>query len=112
MVKAPEITLTPAAVNRVKMLAENAATPMLGLRIGIKNGGCSGMAYEISYAQAENKEDIRIEQDGAVVFLDVKASVFLIGAVMDYVEEDLYSGFKFTNPNIKGECGCGESFMV
>lgn len=106
------IQLTDAAIFRVKALMERAETPVAGLRVTIKSSGCSGHSYVVEYAEEKLPLEDVVEQDGAKVFIDPMATMFLIGAKMDYVEGKLQSGFVFENPNEKGRCGCGESFQL
>jgi iron-sulfur cluster assembly protein len=83
-----------------------------GLRIGIKSKGCSGLSYSVEYAKERSPGDEIIEDKGITIFVDPKATLFIIGSEMDYVEDKLQSGFVFRNPNEKGRCGCGESFHI
>ena len=106
------MTLTDGAAARVKHLMSSRSTAADGLRIGIRTGGCSGMAYEMEFAEEKQPLDEVVEQKGVKLFVDSKALMFLIGTEMDYVEDKLQSGFVFNNPNEKGRCGCGESFHV
>jgi iron-sulfur cluster assembly protein len=106
------ITLTPAAVERVRALLEKRNKPSVGIRIGVRTKGCSGLSYTIEYADAKGPADDMVEQDGVTVLIDPKATMFILGTEMDYVEEKLQTGFVFRNPNEKGRCGCGESFHV
>jgi iron-sulfur cluster assembly protein len=106
------ISLTPAAVERVKHLMALRSEPAAGLRIGIKTRGCSGYSYAVEYASAKMQFDEVIEVDGATVLIDPAAVMFIIGSEMDYVEDKFQTGFVFRNPNEKGRCGCGESFTV
>ncbi len=106
------ITLTPAAVARVRELLAKRGKPAAGLRIGVRTKGCSGLSYTLEYADQPGALDERVEQDGILVLIDPKASLFVFGTEMDFVEEKLQSGFVFKNPNEKGRCGCGESFHV
>lgn len=106
------MTLTDAAAERVKHLMSTRSEPANGLRIGIRTGGCSGMAYDMTFAQDKEPLDEVVEEKGVKLFVDSKALMFLIGTEMDYVEDKLQSGFVFNNPNEKGRCGCGESFHV
>ena len=106
----PVMTLTDGAAARVKNLMSARAAG--GLRIGIRTGGCSGMAYEMEFAEEKQPLDEVVEQKGVKLFVDSKALMFLIGTEMDYVEDKLQSGFVFNNQNEKGRCGCGESFHV
>ena len=105
------MSLTDAAAERVKhLLADNGAST--GLRIGIRTGGCSGMAYSMEFIEEKGPLDEVVEAKGVKLFVDSKALMFLIGTEMDYVEDKLQSGFVFNNPNEKGRCGCGESFHI
>ncbi len=106
------VSLTDAAVNRVQAILSNADTPHVGLRIGVKSVGCSGLSYKVEYADEIRDNDIVIEQDGVTLVVEPTATLFLIGSQIDYQEDKLQSGFIFTNPNEKGRCGCGESFHV
>ena len=106
------INLTAAAVERVRALLEKRNKPSVGIRIGVRTKGCSGLSYTIEYADAKGPADEVVEQDGVTVLIDPKATMFILGTEMDYVEEKLQTGFVFRNPNEKGRCGCGESFHV
>jgi iron-sulfur cluster assembly protein len=106
------ITLTSTAVERVRALLDKRGKPSAGIRIGVRTKGCSGLSYTIEYADAKGPADDVVEQDGVTVLIDPKASMFILGTEMDYVEEKLQTGFVFRNPNEKGRCGCGESFHV
>ena len=110
--KLQAIRLTDAAAERIKYVMANAEQPIVGVRVGVKNGGCAGMAYTMEYAEHIEAADEVVEDKGVCVLIDPKAVLFLIGTEMDYAEEKLKSGFVFTNPNEKGRCGCGESFHV
>jgi iron-sulfur cluster assembly protein len=106
------ITLTATAVERVRSLLDKRGKPSVGIRIGVRTKGCSGLSYTIEYADAKGPADDVVEQDGVTVLIDPKATMFILGTEMDYVEEKLQTGFVFRNPNEKGRCGCGESFHV
>jgi iron-sulfur cluster assembly protein len=106
------ITVTPAAAARVRALLAERETPALGLRIGVSSRGCSGMSYTLEYATERAPLDEVLEVEGATIFIDPKATMFIFGTEMDYQEGQLQSGFVFRNPNEKGRCGCGESFHV
>ncbi|TDQ80870.1 iron-sulfur cluster assembly protein [Dongia mobilis] len=106
------ITVTPAAIERVRALIDKRGKPTFGIRIGVRSKGCSGLSYTIEYADERNTGDEMVEQDGVRILVDPKASLFIFGTEMDFVEEKLQSGFVFRNPNEKGRCGCGESFHV
>ena len=107
----PLMTLTDAAADRLRRLYDHGEQGKL-LRIGVKTKGCSGMSYDMSWADAAAPTDEVVTDKGLTVLVDRKASLFLIGTVMDYETQALTSGFTFTNPNEKGRCGCGESFHV
>ena len=106
------ITLTDAAVERVKSLMARADDAILGLRIKITSTGCSGHAYDIKYAHEHVAGEEKVEQDGAVVFIDPMAIMYILGSEMDFVEDTLQSQFVFNNPNEAARCGCGDSFQV
>jgi iron-sulfur cluster assembly protein len=106
------MSLTDAAAERVKHLMSSRTDPATGLRIGVRTGGCSGMAYSMDFTLEKEPLDEVVEDKGVKLFVDSKALMFLIGTEMDYVEDKLQSGFVFNNPNEKGRCGCGESFHV
>lgn len=105
------MTITPAAVQRVRELL--AAKPeAIALKITVKQRGCNGLAYYLDYAQEKEQMDEEVVQDDVKVLIDKKAQLTLLGTEMDYQETKLSSQFVFNNPNIKGTCGCGESFNV
>ena len=106
------MTLTDAAAKRVIELMEMRDQPSVGLRLGVRTGGCSGMAYTMEFATEKEPFDEVVEDKGVNVLIDSKALMYLIGSEMDYVEDKMQSGFVFNNPNEKGRCGCGESFHV
>ena len=106
------ITITSGAIKQVKKLLKDRGKYSEGIRIGVKTKGCSGLSYTIEYVDEINSGDEIVIADDINVFIDPKATLFLIGTKMDFVEDDLQSGFQFTNPNEKGRCGCGESFHV
>jgi iron-sulfur cluster assembly protein len=106
------IKLTEAAASRVQELLNKRGKPSLGIRIGVRSKGCSGLSYTLEYADQKDPMDELVEQHGVTVLIDPKATLFVLGTEMDYVEEKLQSGFVFRNPNEKGRCGCGESFHV
>jgi iron-sulfur cluster assembly protein len=107
----PLMTLTDAAATRLRQLYDKGEKGKL-LRIGVATKGCSGMSYDMSWTDAAAATDEVVTDKGLTVLIDRKASLFLIGTVMDYEVKALASGFTFTNPNEKGRCGCGESFHV
>lgn len=107
----PLMQLTEAAAERLRALYAAGEEGKL-LRIAVKTKGCSGMAYDLSWTDAPASTDERVTDKGLTVLVDRKASLFLIGTVMDYEVKAMSAGFTFTNPNEKGRCGCGESFHV
>ncbi len=105
------VTLTETAAAHVRRsLAKRGKGA--GLRLGVRTSGCSGKAYVLEFVDAVQPEDQVFESHGVKVVVDPKSLVYLDGTVLDYAKEGLNEGFKFDNPNIKGECGCGESFAV
>jgi iron-sulfur cluster assembly protein len=111
MAPAP-MTITDAAAERVKALLAKRGKPSLGIRIGVRSKGCSGMSYTLEYADEKSQFDEILEDKGVTVLIDPKATMFILGTEMDFVEDKMQSGFVFKNPNEKGRCGCGESFHV
>jgi iron-sulfur cluster assembly protein len=103
------MTMTDAAATRVREIVENSASDARGIRVGIKKGGCAGMEYTISLVTEPNTRDDRIERDGAVVWVEPAAVLYLLGTEMGFETTMLRSGFTFTNPNQTSACGCGES---
>jgi iron-sulfur cluster assembly protein len=106
------ITLTDAAAERVKALIARSEKSVLGLRVGVKTRGCSGLSYFVEYAEEQKRFEDTVEDKGVKIFIDPAATMFLVGSEMDYHEDKLQSGFVFRNPNEKSRCGCGESFNV
>ena len=106
------MSVTPAAAERVKALIDGRGKPTAGVRIGVRSKGCSGLSYTLEFADKQEPMDEVVDSEGVKLLIDPKASLFLIGTIMDYEEEKLKSGFVFRNPNEKGRCGCGESFHV
>lgn len=114
------VVLTENAIRRVRtFVAEHPSRPdparaagPVGLRIGIKRTGCSGLAYVVNYAEEVTADDVVFDQDGVQVVVDRKALESIDGTVVDFVREGLNEAFRFRNPKAKGECGCGESFTV
>lgn len=104
----PPVTLTPAAVARIRRLMEG-ADGIAGLRIGVKKGGCAGMEYTMDHAAEAGPHDEVVDQDGARVLIAPMAQMFLFGTRIDYRTSLLESGFVFDNPNVVESCGCGES---
>ncbi len=105
------VTLTESAVNRVSTFLKNRGKGE-GLRLGVKTSGCSGLAYVLEFVDIINEDDQVFEQDGVKIIVDTKSLMYLDGTELDFVKEGLNEGFKFHNPNVKDQCGCGESFNV
>lgn len=84
----------------------------LGIRLAVKTAGCSGMAYKLEFVDASTDDDVTFQSHGVTVFTDAKSLAYIDGTELDYTKEGLNEGFKFNNPNVKNECGCGESFHV
>ena len=106
------ITLTERAAARVRELMDKADRPIVGLRVGVRARGCSGLTYFLEYAEEAKRFEEVVEDKGVKVLIEPSATMFLIGTQMDYVHEDLGARFVFTNPNEVDRCGCGESFRV
>ena len=105
------ITLTTAAGDHIERFLQKRGKG-LGVRLGVKTTGCSGLAYVIEYADEVSVDDTVFEERGIKVIVDAKSLVYLDGTKLDFVKEGLNEGFKFTNPNEKSRCGCGESFSI
>jgi iron-sulfur cluster assembly protein len=105
------ISLTPAAAERVNKFLETRGHG-LGLKLGVRKTGCSGFAYVINYADEAQPQDIVFEDRGVKVFVDPESLALIDGTTVDFVKQGLSEAFRFQNPNIQGECGCGESFNV
>jgi iron-sulfur cluster assembly protein len=104
------VTLTEKAAKRVQgLLAKRGG---LGMRLAVKTSGCSGMAYALEFADTADENDLRFESFGVTLLIDPKSLSYLDGTELDFVREGLNEGFKFNNPNVKNQCGCGESFTV
>ena len=112
MARKQAMTVTEAAAQRIQALLAKRGRPSIGIRIGVRARGCSGLTYTLEYADEKGKLDEVVEDKGVTILIDPKATMFIIGTEMDYVEDKLQSGFTFRNPNEKGRCGCGESFHV
>ncbi|KAI1086878.1 iron-binding protein iscA [Rostrohypoxylon terebratum] len=104
------LKLTPSAVERLRVMLDNPEPKLI--KVGVRNRGCSGLSYHFDYVDKPGAFDEEVEQDGVKVLIDSKALFSIIGSEMDWVEDKLNERFIFRNPNIKEECGCGESFMV
>lgn len=105
------ITITDKAIKMMTHLLEN-QKDVIGIRVNVRSGGCSGFAYVIEYAKFVSKYDEVIDLGSFKVLIDYKASMYLIGTEMDYVDDTFKSGFVFNNPNETGKCGCGKSFSM
>ena len=106
------ITLSNSAANRIKEIMSKDEKCSLGVRVGVKSGGCAGMSYIMEYAKEINPNDEVIEDKGVKVFIDAGAIMYLLGTEMDYKKEEFSSNFIFKNPNETERCGCGESFKI
>ena len=106
------VTLSDAAAARVKEIMAKADRPYVGLRVGVKNGGCAGQEYVLEYAEAANPLDEVVEDKGVTILVDPKAILFLIGTEIDYETTRLSAKFVFRNPNETDACGCGESVTI
>ena len=105
------ITITESAAKHVaKQIARRGKG--IGLRLGVRTSGCSGLAYKLEFVDEKKPEDLAFEQYGVTVVVDPKSLPYLAGTTLDFTREGLNEGFKFRNPNVKDECGCGESFNV
>ena len=111
-VRSAAVTLTPAAEARVAELMARAPEGAIGVKLSTPRRGCSGLAYSVDYVSEAAAFDERIETPGGTFFIDGASVLYLIGSVMDWVEDDFAAGFVFANPNAKGACGCGESFTI
>ncbi len=110
--KAAILSLTDRAADQIQKLLNQRNKRSLGIKIGIKSGGCSGFKYFIEYADKKDPFDEIINDKGVTILIDPKAILYLIGTKMDYVVEQFKTGFIFINPNEKGQCGCGNSFSI
>ena len=106
------IKLSDNAANRIKEIMSKADNTAIGVRVGVKSGGCAGMSYMMEYAKEAKKNEEVIEDKGVKVFIDPGAIMYLLGTEMDYKKEQFSSSFIFKNPNETERCGCGESFKV
>jgi iron-sulfur cluster assembly protein len=104
--------LTDAAALRIKDVMARAERPVIGVRVGVKNGGCAGMEYTMEYADSVRPTDEVVEDKGVKILVDPKAVLFLLGTEMDYKSEKLSAQFVFNNPNQTSACGCGESVQL
>ena len=108
----PIIKLSDKAVNRIKEIMSKAENTAIGVRIGVKSGGCAGLSYIMEYASDKKPNEEIIEDKGVKVFIDPNAVMYLLGTEMDYKIEKFSSQFVFNNPNETERCGCGESFKI
>jgi iron-sulfur cluster assembly protein len=106
------VNLTAGAEERIAHLMSEAPAEAIGVRLSTPKRGCSGLAYSVDYVAEETKFDEKIETPGGTFFIDGASVLYLVGSTMDWLEDDFTTGFVFENPNAKGACGCGESFMV
>ena len=107
-----EVSLTPSAEGRIAALMAKAPEGTIGVKLSTPRRGCSGLAYSVDYIAQANPMDERIETPGGLFFIDGGSVLYLVGSIMDWVEDDFTAGFVFENPNAKGACGCGESFTI
>lgn len=106
------MTLTEAAAERIRQIMGSSPEPVIGLRIGVKKGGCAGMEYTMEYATGQAPHEDAVEDKGVKIFIEPKAILFLLGTEMDFKTDKLSSGFIFKNPNETSACGCGESVSI
>ncbi|HEY0917928.1 HesB/IscA family protein [Devosia sp.] len=106
------MSLTDAAVARINEIIEESGKPVVGVRVGVRNAGCAGMAYTLDYVSEPVPGDDHVEEKGVNVYIEPKATLFLLGTVMDHEESMLSAGFTFKNPNQTGACGCGDSVQL
>lgn len=106
------VTLTDAAAERIKAIMSRSDSNVIGVRVGVANGGCAGMSYTMEYAEEQNPLDEVVEDKEVTILIDPAAVMFLLGTEMDYKVEQLSSGFVFSNPNETSACGCGESVSI
>ena len=104
--------ITQSAAERVREIIAGSDRPLVGVRVGVRNGGCAGMSYTMDFAEEIERFDEVVEDKGVKIVVDPKAVMFLLGTEMDYREEKLSSGFVFNNPNQTSACGCGESVAI
>lgn len=106
------MTMTERAAERARDLIAASDTPVVGLRVGVKNGGCAGMSYTLEFAQTRDPLDEEVEDKGVTILIETKALMFLLGTQLDYETTKLASTFTFKNPNQVSACGCGESVSI
>lgn len=108
----PIMSLTDAAAERVRSIIARSDKPVIGLRVGVKNGGCAGMEYTMEFAEEAGRFDEVVEDKGVKVLIDPKAVLYLLGTQMDYKTDKFAAQFVFNNPNQTSACGCGESVQI
>ena len=106
------MSLTDAAAERINEIMEDSDKPVIGVRVGVRNAGCAGMAYTLDYVSEAIKGDDHVNDKGVDVYIEPRATMFLLGTVMDFEESKMSAGFTFKNPNQTGACGCGESVQL
>jgi iron-sulfur cluster assembly protein len=106
------ISITDGALSKVRDLIGKRSKPTVGIKVGVKSGGCSGLSYYVEYADELQSGDEVVEREEVKIIIPSRAVMYLVGTTMDYVSTEVKSGFVFTNPNEKDKCGCGESFRV
>lgn len=106
------IKVTDTAADRIQFLLAQRGKPALGIRIGVKSGGCSGLSYKFEYADELRSNEEKIEVRDTSVFIEPGAVMYILGTTLDFTDEQVKSGFVFINPNEKARCGCGKSFSV
>ncbi|WP_198669721.1 HesB/IscA family protein [Pelagibacterium sediminicola] len=106
------MSLTDGAADRIREIIADSDKPVAGVRVGVRNAGCAGMAYTLDYVTEPVAGDDHIHEKGVHVWIEPKATLFLLGTVMDYEQSKMSSGFTFNNPNQEGACGCGESVQL
>ncbi|MBS3848220.1 iron-sulfur cluster assembly accessory protein [Devosia sp. J2-20] len=106
------MSLSDAAAERIREIIEDSDKPVIGVRVGVKNAGCAGMAYTLDYVSEPVAGDDHVSDKGVEVYVEPKATMFLLGTMMDFEESKMSAGFTFRNPNQTGECGCGESVQL
>ncbi|HEV7345120.1 MAG TPA: iron-sulfur cluster assembly accessory protein [Devosia sp.] len=106
------MSLTDAAAERINEIIEDSDKPVIGVRVGVRNAGCAGMAYTLDYVAEPVQGDDHVSDKGVEVYIEPKATMFLLGTIMDFEESKMSAGFTFRNPNQTGACGCGESVQL
>ncbi|WP_375451021.1 HesB/IscA family protein [uncultured Devosia sp.] len=106
------MSLSDAAAERIREIIEDSDKPVIGVRVGVKNAGCAGMAYTMDYVSEPVMGDDHVQDKGLDVYVEPKATMFLLGTIMDFEQSKMSAGFTFKNPNQTGACGCGESVQL